>query len=191
MGSEFSKDDERIALMFAAQAGVAVQNARLLEEVTRRREDMAILEERERIARELHDVVAHSMSVVAVHAGTGRMVAADDPAAAERALATIEATTRSALGEMRRLLGVLRSTNGDEPAALGPVPGLLPGLFARLFAGPLLPSPLVRRSLVPAVPRSDRLRFQGVHSLDVGEGLVGAVVEDGRGDALGLEQTDD
>ena len=84
----------------------------------------AVTEERLRIARELHDVVAHSLSVVAVHAGTGRMVAADDPAAAERALATIEATTRSALGEMRRLLGVLRSSNGDEPAALGPAPGL-------------------------------------------------------------------
>ncbi len=84
----------------------------------------AVTEERLRIARELHDVVAHSMSVVAMHAGTGRMVAADDPAAAERALATIEATTRSALGEMRRLLGVLRSSDSDEPAALGPAPGL-------------------------------------------------------------------
>ena len=92
----------------------------------------AVTEERLRIARELHDVVAHSMSVVAVHAGMGRMVAADDPAAAERALATIEATTRSALGEMRRLLGVLRSSSGDEPAALGPAPGLadLDGLVA-------------------------------------------------------------
>ena len=84
----------------------------------------AVTEERLRIARELHDVVAHSMSVVAVHAGTGRMVASEDPAAAERALATIEATTRSALGEMRRLLGVLRSGDGDEPAALVPAPGL-------------------------------------------------------------------
>ncbi|HWI04895.1 MAG TPA: histidine kinase dimerization/phosphoacceptor domain-containing protein, partial [Acidimicrobiales bacterium] len=84
----------------------------------------AVTDERMRIARELHDVVAHSMSVVALHAGTGRMVAAHDPAAAERALATIEATTRSALGEMRRLLGVLRSGDGNEPAALGPAPGM-------------------------------------------------------------------
>ena len=84
----------------------------------------AVTEERLRIARELHDVVAHSMSVVAVHAGTGRMVAAADPAAAERALATIEETTRSALAEMRQLLGVLRSGDGVEPAALVPAPGL-------------------------------------------------------------------
>ena len=92
----------------------------------------AVTEERLRIARELHDVVAHSMSVVALHAGTGRMVAAEDPAAAERALATIESTTRSALAEMRRLLGVLRSGNGNEPAALGPAPGL--GDLDRLVA---------------------------------------------------------
>ena len=84
----------------------------------------AVTEERLRIARELHDVVAHSMSVVAVHAGSGRMVAKDDPAAAERALGTIEATTRSALREMRRLLGVLRDGDGDQPVALAPAPGL-------------------------------------------------------------------
>ena len=84
----------------------------------------AVTEERLRIARELHDVVAHSMSVVAVHAGTGRMVATADPAAAERSLATIEETTRAALTEMRQLLGVLRSADGDDPAALLPAPGL-------------------------------------------------------------------
>jgi signal transduction histidine kinase len=86
----------------------------------------AVTEERVRIARELHDVVAHSMSVVAVHAGTGRMVAATDPAGAERALATIETTTRAALQEMRRLLGVLRSDvdGGAVPGDLSPAPGL-------------------------------------------------------------------
>ena len=62
------------------------------------------------------------MSVVAVQAGTGRMVADEDPAAARQALATIEITTRSALFEMRRLLGVLRGS-GDEPGALAPAPG--------------------------------------------------------------------
>ncbi len=92
----------------------------------------AVTEERLRIARELHDVVAHSMSVVAVHAGTGRMVATADPAAAERSLATIEETTRAALTEMRQLLDVLRSDDGEERAALHPAPGLgdLDGLVA-------------------------------------------------------------
>jgi len=86
--------------------------------------DQAVTQERLRIARELHDVVAHTMSVVAMDAGTGRMVAAEDPAAAQRALATIETATRSALHEMRRLLGVLRGSHGQPPSTLDPMPGL-------------------------------------------------------------------
>ena len=86
--------------------------------------DRAVTDERLRIARELHDVVAHTMSVVAVQAGTGRMVAEDDPAAARQALATIETTTRSALVEMRRMLGILRGSDRSERGTLMPAPGL-------------------------------------------------------------------
>jgi signal transduction histidine kinase len=97
---------------------------RLLEQAQAELAERAVIEERLRIARELHDVVAHSMSVVAVHAGTGRMVADVDPAAAHRALATIETATRSALVEMRRLLGVLRGSAGELPDGRAPTPGL-------------------------------------------------------------------
>ena len=97
---------------------------RLLEQARIELADRAVTDERLRIARELHDVVAHTMSVVAVHAGTGRMVADDDPAAARQALATIETTTRSALVEMRRMLGVLRGSDSEEPGTLAPAPGL-------------------------------------------------------------------
>ena len=96
---------------------------RQLEEAQRELAEQAVTEERLRIARELHDVVAHTMSVVAVHAGTGRMVADEDPAAARQALATIEASTRSALLEMRHLLGVLRGSTGDATGR-APAPGL-------------------------------------------------------------------
>ena len=97
---------------------------RLLERARVELADRAVTEERLRIARELHDVVTHTMSVVAVHAGTGRMVADDDPAAARQALATIETTIRSALLEMRRMLGILRGSDTEEPGALAPAPGL-------------------------------------------------------------------
>jgi signal transduction histidine kinase len=82
----------------------------------------AAAEERLRIARELHDVVAHSLSLIAVQAGVGNYVAGARPAEAARALASIEATSRDALREMRRLLGVLR----DESAGtdLAPAHGL-------------------------------------------------------------------
>ena len=97
---------------------------RLLEEAQVGLADRAVTEERLRIARELHDVVAHTMSVVAVHAGSGRMVAEDNPIAARQALATIETATRSALLEMRRLLGVLRGSDGAQDYGFAPAPGL-------------------------------------------------------------------
>jgi signal transduction histidine kinase len=84
-------------------------------------------EERLRVARELHDVVAHSMSVIAVQAGVANYVAGTRPEEAARALSSIEETSRGALREMRALLGMLR--NEETPGAgsgagLVPAPGL-------------------------------------------------------------------
>jgi signal transduction histidine kinase len=89
------------------------------EELARR----AVVEERLRLARELHDVVAHAMSVIAVQSGVGAHVAASRPEEVGKALAAIEATSRGALTELRRLLGVLRQ-DSEPQASLMPVPGL-------------------------------------------------------------------
>jgi signal transduction histidine kinase len=89
------------------------------EELARR----AVVEERLRLARELHDVVAHAMSVIAVQSGVGAHVADTQPQEAGKALAAIEATSRAALTELRRLLGVLRQ-EGEPQGSLTPVPGL-------------------------------------------------------------------
>jgi signal transduction histidine kinase len=83
----------------------------------------AVAEERLRLARELHDVIAHSISVIAVQSGVGAHVASTQPEEAAKALAAIEATSRAALIELRRLLGVLRQ-EGDPQGDLAPVPGL-------------------------------------------------------------------
>lgn len=95
----------------------------------------AVAEERLRIAQELHDVVAHSMSVIAVQAGVGAHVLDNDPAEARRALENISTTSRSTLNEMRRLLGVLRNEDGSK-AEHAPAPRLedLPALVARVEA---------------------------------------------------------
>ena len=82
----------------------------------------AVADERRRIAREMHDVVAHSVSVMVVQAGGARRILERDPERAAEAAQLIERTGRSALLEMRRLLGVLGS--GDEPAAMAPQPTL-------------------------------------------------------------------
>nr|WP_128378110.1 sensor histidine kinase [Streptomyces cavernae] len=95
-------------------------------QAARRRAD----EERLRIARELHDVLAHSISVINVQAGVGLALLDSDPEQARTALTTIKAASKEALGEVRQVLGTLR-TPGDAPRA--PAPGLdrLPELVAQ------------------------------------------------------------
>jgi signal transduction histidine kinase len=102
----------------AQLADLAAQLEREREEKAR----LAVAAERARIARELHDVVAHAISVIAVQAGSGRHTLKNDPAAANEALGAIESTSRQALVEMRRLLGLLREHN--EPATAAPLPGI-------------------------------------------------------------------
>ncbi|HEX5861159.1 MAG TPA: sensor histidine kinase [Nocardioides sp.] len=82
----------------------------------------AVVEERTRIARELHDIVAHSVSMMVVQAGAAEQVVDDDPAFVRRALQTIRSTGTDALSEMRRVVAMLREV--DEPGALEPQPGL-------------------------------------------------------------------
>jgi signal transduction histidine kinase len=92
-------------------------------ELEREREERAVravVEERARIARELHDVVAHYVSVMVVQAAGARRVAEKDPATASLALEAVESAGRTALAEMRRMLEVLRT---DDPGT-GPQPGL-------------------------------------------------------------------
>ena len=82
----------------------------------------AVAAERAAIARELHDVVAHHMSVMVVQAGAARAVGESDPAAASAALRQIETSGRTGLAEMRRLLGILKAEGDGDGRA--PQPGL-------------------------------------------------------------------
>jgi len=97
----------------------AAEAEALAEEEARRRVD----EERLRIARELHDITAHSMSVIAVQSGMASHVIERDPEAARRALEDIRTTSKQALQELRSVLGALRA-EGETAAPLAPTPGL-------------------------------------------------------------------
>jgi signal transduction histidine kinase len=114
-------------------AAQAAELQREREENARR----AVLEERVRIARELHDVVAHHVSVMGVQAGAARRVMARDPAKAEEVMSSIESSSRQAVVELHRLLGFLR--RADQPDDLAPQPDLarLPDLVAQAGHGQL------------------------------------------------------
>jgi signal transduction histidine kinase len=120
--------------------------ARTLELEASREENArrAVMDERVRIAREIHDVVAHHVSVMGVQAGAARRMVRADPDRAEPPLRAIESASREAVHELHRLLGFLRRVDdidpdGLAPAALAPVPGLgrLPELRRQLAAAGL------------------------------------------------------
>ncbi|WP_268534961.1 sensor histidine kinase [Cellulomonas sp. CW35] len=102
-----------------------VDRAVRLENERDQQAQLATQAERARIAREMHDIVAHSLSVVIAQADGGRYAAESDPGAAGRALETIAETGRAALTDMRRLLGVLRSEPDGRLRATADGPGVL------------------------------------------------------------------
>ena len=106
----------------AYTAGLAEQEEQRARENLERAQ-RGVAEERLRIARELHDVVAHSLSVIAVQSGVGRHLIDERPEQAKQALAAVEKTSRSALDELRRMLGVLRREDSEGPD-LTPAPGV-------------------------------------------------------------------
>jgi signal transduction histidine kinase len=119
------------SLIIAWMTGHSVRQRRLYAQTMQHQAaSSAVAEERLRIARELHDVVAHSMSVIAVQAGYGQYVIDSRPGDAREALGAIQATSRDALEEMRRMLGVLRQQDTASGAGranrapLAPAPGL-------------------------------------------------------------------
>ena len=95
--------------------------ARLEREHEQRARD-AVIAERTRIARDLHDVIAHSVAVMTVQAGAARLLLPQEPERARDAALSVEETGRQALTEMRRLLGILRTEEGEPTRA--PQPGL-------------------------------------------------------------------
>jgi len=125
----------------------------LLEREERLR--LAAAEERRHVARELHDVVAHAVSVMVIQAGAARQVVQKSPSQAEESMLAVESTGREAMTELRRFLGALSDDEGEEAAGLSPQPGIgdLSALLDRVReAG--LPASLEVDGVPMAVPSS-------------------------------------
>jgi signal transduction histidine kinase len=161
----------------------------------------AVVEERARIARELHDAVGHTVNVLVVHAGAGRVAAVQDPQRAAQALGEIESIGRAALTDIDRLLGLLRE-DGDavrQPTqGLGDVAALVErirttGVDVELTAPTTLPRipvatgaaayRIVQEALTNVIKHAGPAKVRVVVEVD-GDVRV-SVEDDGRGAAVG------
>jgi signal transduction histidine kinase len=138
------RDDEPtgewIGTVLAVTVPVAV--ARFVRWERERTRQMSVAEERARIARELHDVVAHGVSVIAVQADAAEAALEQDPARAATPLRSIRGSAHDALAEMRRMVGVLGETHerGPQPG-LAQLPGLIAGNTTLTVEGEPVPVP--------------------------------------------------
>ncbi|WP_203416662.1 sensor histidine kinase [Jiangella ureilytica] len=194
-------DVRRVRQAYVAEL---VERAHQAERERDQRAQLAAAEERARIAREMHDVVAHNLSVIVVQADGGRYAGDQDPQAALDALKTIGDTGRGALAEMRRLLGVLRATDDGDGGAVRPQPGLgsLPELVTSVRqAGlpveldvtgaprPLRPGPslavyrVIQEALTNALKHAGPAARARVALVFAADRLTARVSDDGRGAA--------
>jgi signal transduction histidine kinase len=112
--------------------------ARRAEREAERERRVAAAEERVRIARELHDSAGHALNVILVQAGAARLLREKDPAGSQRAVATVESVARETIGEIDRLVRVLRLERAGDPAEPEPAdPGAIEELVERHRAGGL------------------------------------------------------
>lgn len=159
-----------IGWLVGALVRSSVQNA---EQRRLRRRDMAtnaVTQERNRIARELHDVIGHSLSIMTVQASAVRRRLGDEQASEREALEIVEATGRQALVEMRRMVGVLRQSG--ETADRAPAPGLaqLPGLVEQFHNAGLPVDVNVTGQAQPLAPGLDLTAYRLVQ-----EGLTNSL----------------
>jgi signal transduction histidine kinase len=196
----------------AQQRARLAEQAVLLEEQSERLRRRAVIEERLRIARELHDVVAHHVSVIGINAGAARRVIGRDLGGASRALGQIEQSSREAVQEMRGLLGALREPDDIGPTPSGgsgnrsPEPGLedLPALVAehdspglavtyRLVEEPQGIGARVSPSVALSIYRTAQEALANVrrHSTASRANVVVRVEQTGDGGFAELEVTDD
>lgn len=111
---EFSKDDERIAMTLAAQAGVAIQNANLIDEVRARGDEVAVLEERERISKELHDGVIQSIYSVGLSLQGAMSVIERDPDGTRRRMDDAITTLDNVVRDVRSYIFALQPKSVEE-----------------------------------------------------------------------------
>jgi signal transduction histidine kinase len=181
---------------------VRVQRERVADAARNRAEEQKrrASEERLRVARELHDVLAHNISLINVQAGVALHLIDERPEQARTALAAIKQASKDALGELRSVLGVLRAPDDEAPRAPAPSLSRLEGLVSRAASAGLtvevavdgeprqLPAPvdlaafrIVQEALTNVTRHSGTARSATVHLRYDDEDLTVEIDDDGRG----------
>lgn len=184
------------ALVFALSPALIGATVRYWAYARIRDRDRAVLHEREQIARELHDTVAHHVSAIAIRAQAGKALAATDPSAPLDALAVIEAEASNTLSEMRAMVGALRqgeepdltprlgvadienlATNGDGDVpvtvtCVGGFEDIAPGVDAALYR-------IAQESITNAIRHARHATEIAVSVLNLGDSSVLTVTDDG------------
>jgi signal transduction histidine kinase len=175
-----------------AYVDTLVERGERIEREAAQKVELAAQDERARIAREMHDVVAHGLTSMVVQADGARYASAREPAVAEHALEAIAATGRGALADMRRLLGLLRSDDtGTAPAPrladltdlVRDVPADLRGLDAEVSAGVALTAYRVVQESLSNVRKHAGPSATAHVSVLVDHDVLITVEDDGRGAA--------
>ena len=174
----------RVLRQRAAKAHALAENARELEQERGAQIERAIADERARIARELHDLVAHSVSVMVVQAGAAEDLLDRDPAAAREPLGVVQETGRQAVQELSTMLGLLRRPPGPVDLAPQPDEAAIPALVERMRSSGLRIE--ARIEDLPPLPPGIGLALYRV----VQEGLTNALKHAPSGAAI-LEMTAD
>jgi signal transduction histidine kinase len=196
--SEFTKDDERIAMTLAAQAGVAIQNANLLEEVRARGEELAVLEERDRIAKELHDGVIQSIYSVGLSLQGALSMADRDPEATKTRMDEAIGTLDNVVRDVRSYIFALQPKSVEERGLKNALEELVKDLEVNTLAEAtvqlsddalaMIPSPVVGdfiqvvREILSNVAR--HAQASEVHlacAVREGKTVVLTIEDDGRG----------
>ena len=157
------------------RADALAARAELLEREHELRAQEAVVEERARIARELHDLVAHNVSVMVIQAGAERHALPPDQAPTREALASIEQAGRQALADARRLLGMLRRDGDREELAPQPRVDQIDGLIEQVQRAGLQVALAVEGEPRPLEPGIDLCAYRIVQ-----EGLTNALKHAGR-----------
>ena len=157
--SEFTKDDERIAMTLAAQAGVAIQNANLLEEVRARGDELAVLEERERISKELHDGVIQSIYSVGLSLQAAMSVVGRDSDGTKKRMDEAIRTLDNVVRDVRSYIFALQPKSVEERGLKKAIEELVKDLEVNALAESTVQLSDDALEMVPEAARGDFIQI--------------------------------